>query len=145
MAYITTGDMVKAFGKEEIVALTNIDDPDAVEINVDILNVAIDDASASIDAYLQGRYTVPVVPTPSVIKRMACDFARGLLDQNNPREEVIRRWEQAIAMLKDLAKGTASLPILDNSGVATGGDPQYSLPDFISAPPVFTRDSLEGF
>ena len=143
MAYITLEDMVKAFGFEEIVALTNIDDPDAVEINVDILNVAIDDASASIDAYLQGRYTVPVVPTPSFLKRIACDFARGLLDQNSPREEVVRRWEQAIAMLKDIAKGTASLPI--PNGGATGGDPQYSLPDFISAPPVFTRENLEGF
>ena len=143
MAYITLEDMVKAFGFEEIVALTNIDDPDATEINTDILNVAIDDASASADAYLLGRYTPPIIPTPSFLKRLICDFARGLLDQNNPREEVVRRWDAAIAMLKDIAKGTASLPI--PNGGATGGDPQYSLPDFISAPPVFTRENLEGF
>ena len=143
MAYITLEDMVKAFGFEEIVALTNIDDPDATEINTDILNVAIDDASASADAYLLGRYTPPIIPTPSFLKRLICDFARGLLDQNNPREEVVRRWDAAIAMLKDIAKGTASLQI--PNGGATGGDPQYSLPDFISAPPVFTRENLEGF
>ena len=143
MAYITLEDMVKAFGFEEIFALTNIDDPDATEINTDILNVAIDDASASADAYLLGRYTPPIIPTPSFLKRLICDFARGLLDQNNPREEVVRRWDAAIAMLKDIAKGTASLPI--PNGGATGGDPQYSLPDFISAPPVFTRENLEGF
>ncbi len=144
MAYITTEDMVKAFGMEEIVALTNIDNPDATEINTDILNVAIDDASASADAYLLGRYTPPIIPTPSFLKRLVCDFARGLLDQNNPRAEVVRRWDASIAMLKDIAKGTASLPIPDNSGGASG-DVQYSLPDFISAPPVFTSESLEGF
>jgi phage gp36-like protein len=139
MAYIIAQDMIDAFGEEEVVALTNLDNPSATTINNVVLQQAIDDACATIDAYLQSRYTTPIVPTPAALVRIACDITRGELDQNNPRDEVIRRWEMAIAFLKDIAKGVASIPLPEPAATSDG------LPGYVSNPPVFTMQSLEGF
>lgn len=140
MAYINTQDMVKAFGTEEMIALTNLDDPNATEINETVLQKAIDDASFSVDGYLAVRYSVPITPTPPVLIRITCDFARGILDQNNPREEVVRRWDMALAYLKDLARGLAVLPIPQAETPPQTDSPQYHNPGR-----VFTRDSLSGY
>ncbi len=132
--------MVQAFGMEEVIALTNLDDPDATTINSDILTKAIEDASASADGYLQTRYSTPLNPVPPYLKRICCDITRGLLDQNNPREEVVRRWDLALAFLKDVSKGLASLPV-PNGGV----DDEGGIPEYVSSLPVFTLDSLRDF
>ncbi len=139
MPYIVAQDMVDAFGQEEIVALTNLDNPSATTINNVVLQQAIDDACAIIDSYLRSRYTTPIVPTPAALVRIACDITRGQLDQNNPRDEVIRRWEMALTFLKDIAKGLASLPAIDQGSIVD------SSPGFVGSLPVFTLETLEDF
>lgn len=139
MSYITTNDMIAAFGSEEIVAVTNLDDPSRVEINEAILERAIADAQSQVDAYLRSRYVTPIDPTPDVLKRITCDLTRGILDQNNPREEVVRRWEAAIAFLKDVARGLANLP---GEGAAKA---DVGEPEMVSARATFTLDSLRDY
>lgn len=140
MAYITSSDMIAAFGEEEMIALSNLDNSSATVINGAVIQKAIDDACASVDGYLAVRYSVPIIPTPPVLTRITCDFARGILDQNNPREEVIRRWDMAVAYLKDLARGLAVLPMPQVEAPQATDSPQYRSPGR-----VFTRDTLSAY
>lgn len=140
MAYITLADMIAAFGEEEMIALSNLDNSNAITVNSSVIQKAIDDACASVDGYLAVRYSVPIIPTPPALQRITCDFARGILDQNNPREEVIRRWDMAVAYLKDLARGLAVLPMPQAEALPQTDSPQYRSPGR-----TFTYDSLSSY
>ena len=142
MAYATQQDMIDSFGNSEIVELTNLEDPAAVAINPVPLVQALDDSTNLIDGYLASRYTLPLPsPIPAVLVGVCCDIARYRLDKNRAREDVRKRFEDAIAWLKDLARGLVSLGIATNDQPATElGGVAYLAPDRI-----FTTASLGGF
>lgn len=56
--YANREDMVRAFGERECVSLT--DRSYTGQIDDDVLNGALTQASAEIDGYLCGRYPVPL-------------------------------------------------------------------------------------
>jgi len=72
---------------------------------------------------------------------MSCDITRFMLWDDNAPEEVRNRYNDAIARLKDIAKGMMKLPstILPSPNNPTGGV------DYYAEERVFTRDSLAGF
>jgi phage gp36-like protein len=83
---------------------------------------AIDDAQTEIDAYLSSRYTVPLPTPPAVLMRFTSDIARYGLYEDNAKDEVRQRYEDAIAFLKAIAAGKASLgPGEGDAPLPTGG------------------------
>ncbi|MDR2186863.1 MAG: DUF1320 domain-containing protein [Azonexus sp.] len=100
--YATANDMMERFGEAEVVQLTD-------RASSDVAHQALADATAEIDIYLSNRYRLPLDPIAPVIRRVACDIARYRLYDNAAPEEVRRRYEDAIRLLKALADGTASL------------------------------------
>ena len=64
MAYSTATDMQTRFPLNELLDLTNQNDQSAETINEDALSVALDDASAAIDAVLSSRMKTPLSPAP---------------------------------------------------------------------------------
>ncbi len=60
--YANREDMVRAFGERECVSLT--DRNYTGQIDDDVLNGALVQASAEIDGYLCGRYPVPGLMSP---------------------------------------------------------------------------------
>lgn len=103
---------------------------------------AENDAASMIDGYMAVRYTLPLLSVPAIVTGWAADITRfKLWDQRAP-EEVRKRYEDAIAQLRDLAAGRIDLPPgVDGSAVST--DPLYI--DGYSAERVFTMCSLSGF
>jgi phage gp36-like protein len=142
MAYGTPANLRQRYPE---VRLAEVSDDDGQAADDPRLQVALDDASAEIDTWIGQRYLLPLVSTPPVLVRLACDIAMYRLMALLPKESVAdarRRYEDALAWLEDLAKGAADLP--DGAGeelpsASTGSVKVASLPR------RFTRETLEGF
>jgi phage gp36-like protein len=110
--YATRDDMIKRFGEEEIILLTD-QDANAGVIDDGVLNQALADASAEVDGYLGGRYTLPLPSAPAVLVRICCDIARYLLHDEHAPERIEKRYDDSVKFLKSLAKGEIGLGIPD--------------------------------
>ncbi|HBS22702.1 MULTISPECIES: DUF1320 domain-containing protein [Thalassospira] len=109
MAYSTATDMQTRFPLNELLDLTNQNDQSAETINEDALSVALDDASAAIDAVLSSRMKTPLSPAPSVLVSVCCDIARYRLYSGRASEEVEKRYDNAMKLLKSIADGEIDL------------------------------------
>lgn len=140
MPYATQQDLVDRYSETEIIQLSDRAKTGAIDVAVVAAKLA--DADAEIDSYLVGRYTLPLVPVPLVLARIACDIARYHLFDDNATEQVTTRYKDAIRFLESLAKGTVSLGPGDADGTTP---PSGGLPEYCAAPRVFDRDTLKGF
>lgn len=115
MPYCTATDMQTRFENWELIDLTN---PGGDTIALAVLNQAIDDAGAEIEAYLGGRYSLPLNPVPKVLNRIACNLARYYLYDNKPTESVEKAYGEAIGFLSQVAKGHIKLGIASDGSEA---------------------------
>lgn len=131
MTYITRAQFEKRFGATELSELTEQND----------FNAAAGDAKSMIDGYLASRYTLPLASVPALVTAWAGDIARFLLWDDHAPEEVRRRYEDALAQMKQLAQGLIHLP-----PDALGAKPGVSLSfGGFNADRVFTSDTLRDF
>lgn len=111
MPYATPDDLNARLGADLLAFLAD-DDGDAAP-DADILNAALDDATAKIDAMLARRYVVPFDPVPERLVRIAVTLAVGHLylrrREAMPRETAVA-CSRARAELRDLATARAVLP-----------------------------------
>lgn len=138
MPYCTQQDLQSRFGDAELLRIADRDRDG--EIDADVVSVALDDASNEIDAYVGSRYSVPMSPVPDLLKRLCADIARYRLYDERPLEEVENRYKQAVATLRDIANGRASLK--DSSAPSSTSGVEVIKTD---ADRIFTMDSLRGF
>lgn len=137
--YCTVADLIARFSEREIIELTDRDYTGAV--NQSIAEAAIADASATIDGYLAGRYSLPLNVVPVVLVRLCANLARYNLYDNTLPETVSRNQQDAIRYLEQVAKGVVTLG-LDDAQQAAQTDDSVS---FESAPSVWRRDASQGF
>lgn len=143
MVYCTAGDMVELFEEEEMLYLTNLHDASAVEIDPVRIGKAIAYAEAEVNSYLQRQYTLPLASIPFVLTNKVADIARYQLDSIQPRDDVRKRYEDAVKWLQLLALGKVDLGLdqtLQPDPISIGGSPQSYAPDRI-----FTMETLRGF
>lgn len=107
--YAVKQDIVDRYGEDMLYSMTDRDsdqimDPAAIDR-------ALTDASAEIDSYVSRKYRVPLVPVPDVVKEKCVDIAvYRLADRPGAyTEERRKRYEDAIAWLKDVSDGKAAL------------------------------------
>lgn len=131
--YIDKAGLEARFGAAEIAELSG-----GVQTPID---KAIADAEATIDGYIASRYALPLAYVPSLVAGWAADIARFRLWDKQAPDEVRTRYEDAIAALKDLAKGLISLPP-DAGGTPPAASFAYGA---FAAERVFTADTLAGF
>jgi phage gp36-like protein len=112
--YCTEEDMIHRFGEDELIQLT--DKNNVGGLNTDVLTRAISDANAEIEGYLSSRYSAPVTPVPTTLVRVACDIARYYLYDDMATEHVSKRYNDAVAFLKGVARGDISI------GISTEGE-----------------------
>ncbi len=135
--YVDEAAMVERFGERELIQLTDRSGAGDT-IVADVLDRAIADAQAEIDAYLRGGgYDVPLDPVPVVISRVAADIARYHLYDDQATEEVSKRYKDQIKFLERVASGTVQLGAKPGDGA---GAPEVRAPER-----VFTRDELRDF
>lgn len=113
--YATQQDLVHRFGMDELVELTNRSGGGTLDEVV--VDKALSDADDAMNAYLASRYSLPLAVVPGILKRFACDIARYFLYEDKPTEQVQKRYDDALAWLKDVAAGKASIGV-DGSGAA---------------------------
>ena len=144
MSYATPQDIMNRYPNRDLVQLTN-EDPTITTINTAALQQALDDASAEIDGYLGGRFTLPLTDAPEVLNRLVCDVAIYRLQSLRPIHDLAdarRRYHDAIAMLTRVASGEMTL----GSG-ADGRETSIAQSAEQAAEPVrvFNRKRLKGF
>ena len=105
--YCTKADLLNRFREYELIRLTDDDD--------DVLNQAINDATAEIDSYLIGRYVIPLEnPTADIIHK-ACDLTLFYLHSNrgeiDRESQIQRRYDAVIRFLEQVAKGMIQLNV----------------------------------
>lgn len=123
MPYAIRTDMEARYGEEELIQLTDRDN--LGQINDAVLTQALTDADDEINAYLAGRYSVPVTPVPKVLTRVACAIARYRLYDAAAPERVAKDYEADVRFLRDVANGVVKLgvdasqqPVASPSGIA---------------------------
>jgi phage gp36-like protein len=140
MAYSTQADILNQVDLDTLIQLT--DDEGLGEIDTVVLARAVADADATIDAYLQGRYTVPLTTTPDKVRQVSADMAIfNLFSRKDAVPENRRsRYEDAISFLKAVATGTIALGVGSPAAETSGNEV-----DIESNTRRFTRDKMRGF
>jgi len=140
--YCTQNDLVARFGEDDLIELTDKDGSQNAIVS-SVIEQAINDAGATINGYIGGRYRLPLSATPEVLTRMCCDIARYYLydDVLDAEHQAAKRYKDAISYLKDVAKGVVQLGIDDGSNKATTNNTATML----SAGSVFGRDKSKEF
>lgn len=140
MAYATAQDMIKRFGEEELIDLTDRDGS-LGSIAAPVLDQALADASAEIDGYLGGRYKLPLATVPAVLIRICCDIARYQLYDERANEQLQTRYQDSIKFLRSLGKGELNLGLPDEGE----SGPSQNLAEMHSDGHVFRRGNSSGF
>jgi phage gp36-like protein len=152
VSYASPNDLIARYSNRDLVQLSN-EDPTRTTIDIATLQQALDDASAEIDSYIDGRFTLPLSDPPMVLDRLTCDIAMYRLQSLRPLHDLAdarRRYEDAVDLLVRVARGEVTLglaadnaepPVAQGSVVTqAGGDPSGELPSRI-----FDRGSLKGY
>lgn len=142
MKYAIVQDMINRFGEAELIQLTDRADPPAGTYDADLIESALNDAEAEIDAYLASRYALPLTTVPSMLARLTCDIARYQLHGPSLTEEVTKRYSDSVAFLKSVAKGDATLGIDQNSGTAPTVE---NAPEHFGSGRTFSRCRLRDY
>lgn len=127
MTYATAQDLLERYGADELAQMSDpwgTGDPDPA-----VIDRALADAHAEIDAYLIGRYSLPLLHVPAALARIACDVARYRLWADKASEEVRRRYEDARRLLEQIGSGAVSIGPLVNA------QPSVGSMQLVSAPP----------
>lgn len=138
--YATLADLIARFREAELVQLTDLDNQGAIVVGT--VDKAIADASAVIDAYLAPRYALPLATVPRVLLNICCDLARAQLYEDAITDQVQKRADAAMALLRDIGKGNVSLGV-DQAGAA---EPVDAGPVVVTGGErVFSRDLLSDY
>lgn len=138
--YTTLDDLIERAGEVEIRQIADRDrdgfpDPE-------VIAAALEDAVNLIDGYLAAKYAVPLASVPPIVRAWAFSIARYKLHRDGAPEHVEADYKDAIAALKDVARGLIALP------VPAGETPPANLTGTVLAkhpPTVFTPSKLRGW
>ena len=113
MRYCTLSDLKLAIPARALIQLSN-DDPSASRMNARVVKEAIRQAEERCDAYLRGRYVLPLSPVPTVIRDACVYLARHWLYARRPEgadlpEAVTSTYKNAIKLLEDVRDGKLTI------------------------------------
>ncbi len=138
--YATVQDMRDRIVEADLIELSDDERTGAV-VEARIVT-ALDQADAEIDGYVGRQYkrADAAAPVPPLLTDIACDIAHYRLYRfSNPTERVDTLYKQALAKLRDIAKGLISLDQGEERLAERDGQVLVE-----SADRLFTRDSMAG-
>lgn len=118
--YLSAEEYVARYGSAETIRLT--DESSLRIVDGPKLEEAIKDQTDIADAYIGGRYAIPLVTVPRVVKSIVAALTREVLHKTKPTPEVTAAGDRARTQLRDIAAGRMVLPIEvgGSAPVATG-------------------------
>ena len=137
MPYATPEQITDRYGEEALLLLADRDGDG--QVDAEVLEQALADATAEIDAYLAAKYELPLAKTPEVLVRLCVDIAAYRLasDADTGTEERRKRYEDVVKLLGRIAKGEVRLGRADPSS-ADGASVE-------SPERIFNRKTLQGY
>lgn len=140
MTYATLADLEKRTGPQELVKISDRDRDGAADL--DVIDAALGDADNLINGYVAVKYATPLPSVPAIVQTWAVSIARYILWKNGAPEHVAADYKEAIAALKDVARGLIALPV----GTGEVAPSAQSGTVMASHPPqVFTAAKLRGW
>lgn len=109
MPYATIQDLQDRLGEPRLLQLTDLTDPPTGVPNAVVAQKALDDAQAEIDGYLAGRYALPLLPAPSVLRVHALTIAHYRLLGQAASEIDREDYKSVRAYLERVADGRVAL------------------------------------
>jgi phage gp36-like protein len=129
MAYATKQDIDDLYGTDLLVRVADYNrdgtpDPEVIAKGL----LAADEIC---DAYLSAQYTIPVTPTPGVVRTCAIDIAvyKMALGRGSRTDEMRVRYEDALALLDKISSGKVGLGLPPESGTDENGNPTTENPN----------------
>lgn len=109
MPYATQADLIARFGEREVTALS--DRLATGLLDATVIASAIEQAGDEIDAYLGGRYNLPLASVPRLLVGVCCDIMRYRLCGADVQEtEPARnRFKDALRTLEHIRDGKLTL------------------------------------
>jgi phage gp36-like protein len=120
-AYLSIGEFVDRFGLEEAVRMTDQDG--SGRIDRQFLVSALAAVQSVADAYLAGRFAVPLAEVPEVVKTAIADMVRARLYPRGAPEGVAEQGKAGLRILERLADGRLTLPTLSPAAPAPSTTP----------------------
>lgn len=111
MPYSTKTDILSEVSEDELIGLT--DDEGAGVVNDGRVTAAIAKADALIDSYCSSMAAVPFTTVPPIVKQQSVTIAIYFIYSRRSvaPESRAQNYKDAVAYLRDVAAGKASLPI----------------------------------
>lgn len=136
--YATEQDIIDTYGNDALVVAADRDSDGVADPGV--VDEALNQATAEMDSYIGKKYDLPLPSVPAVLVPKCVDLAlyRLSLGANAMTEEIAERHKQAIAWLRDVARGMVTLGLPDSPPSAGGGV------HVEGNPRQFSRDKLKG-
>ena len=109
MAYAALETLIKQYGLDAVLLVADRDQDG--DIDADVVEKALADATAEIDTYVGAKHRLPLPSVPPVLERLCCDIAlyRMSAEGGNATEEKRKRYEDAVSLLNRIADGRVSL------------------------------------
>lgn len=136
MPYATQAQLVERYGEDALLVVADRD-LDGV-IDADIIEKALNDATAEIDTWLAAKYSLPLPTVPDVLVRLCADITlyRLAAEADQATDERRKRYEDAVQLLKAISRGDASLGMPDPPKSSNGAV------TLISGPRRFNRTTM---
>lgn len=139
MTYATLDDLIARAGETEIRQIADRDRDGVIDAGV--VAEALAHADNLVNGYVATKYTLPFSVVPDLVRTWAIDIARHRLHHDGPPEWVVTDYDNAIAALKDVAKGAITLPVSNGDTPSqSSGTTMFSAPD-----EVFSEHALRGW
>jgi phage gp36-like protein len=146
MPYCTQADILGVIPEQELIQLTDDLIP-PVMINAAVVDQAIAQAESLINGYIGGRYQLPLVTVPELVKTFALDITVYKIylrrKKKTPLEGVKAAYEDAMKQLRDVQSGKLFLGV-DQLGTSPAGVTGDGV-DFVAGSRTFTRDTLGDY
>lgn len=112
--YCTVQDIVDDLTEKVVAQLSNDDDPN--NVNYEIVSKYISEVTQVIDAYLRGRYNLPLVNENSILKKVCIDIVKYELYKRRGKvfDKIQGLYKDGIYTLEKIQKGIITL----NEGTA---------------------------
>lgn len=126
MSYSSRADIEQLYGSPFLVDILPDRDEDATDPDL-AANAALGAASAQaasrIDSYIGVRYALPLATTPDFLIGISVDIVVYSLCNTHDRltDEITKRYERAIAWLRDISTGKAGLGQAEPTNAELGG------------------------
>lgn len=141
MSYASLADLIERAGEDEILQVADRDS-DGV-IDPDVVTAALVHADNMANGYLAVRFALPLATVPDLLRTWCISIARYHLHRDGPPDHIVRDYRDAIASLKDLARGVIDLPIGVNDPAPAASSSGAAV--VVGDEPVFSKACLEGW